>query len=231
MNLHGFFSWILKVPTDSEPTEVERREIWYMCKGYLIKEEDVKVFTKWARKVDFWGRWMPEPPDLDKVFIGEYGWAPAFYYFQQPFYGDTGWVTPPENCPVKIKVASLMYTAGANGLDCSIDDGYTLRLPAVSIVNGLGLHWTGNGADFIDASGQIAAFDPTAYEAGPDAVLVRAEELARFLKQEGLALCWTVIGEKRALGPSSQYCSSLRISGAYTLSTNGPKGFLKTFRD
>ena len=43
---------------------------------------------KWAEDVDFWGRWMPEPPEVYRMFLGEYGWSPAFRYFQQLFYGD-----------------------------------------------------------------------------------------------------------------------------------------------
>jgi len=231
VNLQGFFHWQKKPPADREPTEVERRELWYMFWGYLIHEDDVEAFMGWAQKVDFWGRWMPEPPELHatETFLGEYGWAPAFHYFQRLYNGNFGWSRPSQGCPVNVKVASVNYVAESGDFDCSVDESYTLRLPVVDILRALKLRWTGNGSDFVNAFGQRVAFDPTAHEAGPNALLVRLDELTRFLEQERLALCWTAIGEKRAVGPrsSADYRASLRLTGAYRLTPKGPQGFLK----
>ena len=229
VNLQGYFSWPQKPPADREPTDIERRELWYICTGYLIRREDIEAFMKWAEDVDFWGRWMPEPPEVYRMFLGEYGWSPAFRYFQQLFYGDKGWTQPSKNCPVKIKSASFKYLREASSFDCSVDESYTLRLPAIDLVDGLGLRWTGKGADFVDASGRLTAFDPTAHEDGPSALLLRLDGLTEFLAREKLALCWTILGEKRVLGAgfTPSYHASMRISGAYKLDSAGREGFLK----
>ena len=97
------------------------------------------------------------------------------------------------------------------------------------MLHGLGLRWSGNGADFIDDKRQLVAFDPTVYQNGPTAALIRFDSLREFLAQEQLALCWTVIGEKRVLGSGfvPSYYAELRMSGAYALNHKGAKGFLK----
>ena len=68
--------------------------------------------------------------------------------------------------------AVLEYSSKRGGLDCSIDEGFALRLPSRELVAGLGLYWTGRGAEYVDDSGRLIAFDPTANEGGPDALLV-----------------------------------------------------------
>ena len=233
VNLQGFFLWRQKPSTDRETTEVETREFWYIYTAYFVRKEDVKAFMNWARSVDFWGQWMPEPPEVHRMFLGEYGWAPAFHYFQQIYYGDTEWLYPREDCPIKVKIASFNYIVEANGFDCSIDEGYTLRLPAIDLINILKLRWIGKGADFVNTSGRLVAFDPTVYEAGAPALLIRLDDLIQFLNQTQLALCWTVIGEKSVLGPglSPAYHASLRLSGAYMLCSMNLEGFLRYFEE
>ncbi len=232
-NLQGYLEWQPRLSPDQEPTDVERREVWSMFTGYLVRRENVDEFMKWARNVDsFWGRWMPEPPKVWRMFLGEYGWSPAFRYFHRQYYRDDEWVQLREDCPVGVKPASFEYLRETSGFDCSIDESYTLRLPAVDLVNGLGLRWTGSGADFVNAEEQLTAFDPTAHEDGPNALLVRLERLTEFLERERLVLCWTVLGEKLAMGPgfAPSYRASLQVSGACKLDETGRlEGFLKYF--
>lgn len=73
-------------------------------------------------------------------------------------------------------------------------------------------------------------FDPTAHDDGPKALLFREDTLKQFLKQEGLSLCWTILGEKMAVGPGyGNLIGSLRLSGAYIFEENKPVGFTKYF--
>ena len=81
LNVNGYFNWKQRKPADQELTDIERREIWYICTGYLIHTRDTNPFMKWAKKVDFWNRWMPEPSVVYRMFLGEHGWAPASRYF------------------------------------------------------------------------------------------------------------------------------------------------------
>jgi hypothetical protein len=233
LNVEGYFNWKQQPPADRESIDVERRELWYICTGYLIHLKDADAFMTWAEGVDFCEFHMPKPPEIYRMFPGEHGWSPASRYFQRPYYGDEGWTQPDHGCPVKVYTAAFEYLREARGFDCSIDETYTLDLPTSELVTGLGLRWSGNGADYLDAAGQLAAFDPTAHGKGPNALLIRDDLLREFLAREGLTICWAVRGEKRVLGAGFDpgHHASLRLSGAYMLGDKGLVGFLKCMLD
>jgi hypothetical protein len=183
---------------------------------------------QWARNVDFWNRWMPEPPDVYRMFLGEQGWSMASRYFS-----DSGWTKPRHDCPVKVQVLSVGYLGETNGFDCSLDESIRLQLPISELVDDMGMRWSGEGADYLDITGQPAVIDPTAHGNGPTALLLREDFFREFLVQKGLALCWTILGEKRVIGTRHipKYVFSLRMTGAYVLDDKGPKGFLNYYED
>ena len=233
LNVEGYFNWNQRPPADRESIDVEWRELWYICTSYLIHTQDVDAFMKWAEGVDFCELQMPKPPQIYRLFLGEHGWSPASRYFQQPYYGDEGWIQPNHGCPVKMRTVAFEYLREARGFDCSIDETYTLHLPTSELVTGLGLRWSGNGADYLDAAGQLAAFDPTARDTGPSALLLREDLLREFLSREGLTICWAVRGEKRVLGAGFDPWNHalLHMSGVYMLGDKGLVGFLKYILD
>jgi hypothetical protein len=228
LNANGYFSWTPRKPADQELGDFERRELWYICTGYLIHSRDTDAFMQWAKNVDFWGRWMPEASVIYPMYLGEHGWAPASQYLS-----DAGWTRPGHECPVDVQVITLEYLQERGGFDCSLDDSFTLRLPASELVRGLKMRWNGNGADYLDTADQLAAFDPTAHSKGPIALLFREDLLKEFLARERLTLCWTIIGEKHAVGaghpPHYQY--SERMTGAYVLCDDDLDGFLSYQED
>ena len=177
---------------------------------------------------------MPEEPDVYGLLLGEYGWAPAFNYFNGTYYAGAEWLKS-ERCPVALRPITSQYHAGTGSFDCSVDESYSLRLPHHELVDRLGLRWSGRGADYLDPQGQLAALDPTAHEDGPTALLLREDLLRDYLSQNDLALCWTILGEKRVLGGMSRsistYYGSLRISGAYQYTDHGPRGFIRFRHD
>jgi hypothetical protein len=233
LNTDGYFNWKEATPPDKESSEVNRRELWYSFTAYLIRSQDLDAFLAWAEGVDFWGRWMPDPPDSHKLFLGEYGWSPASEYFSQPYFGEDGWIQPEHDCPVKIRTATFEYKQETSGFDCSIDEGFTLRLPVVDLLSSLGLRWNGSGADYTDGTGTLVAFDPTAHESGPSALLLREDALMRSLESQGLTLCWALLGEKRILdaGLTPRRRVTMRLSGAYGMRNTGLQGFLKCIAD
>ncbi len=223
LNVYGHFNWAPRRPVDQELGDFERRELGYVCEGYLIHSRDADTFMQWAKNVDFFGLWMPEASVVYRMYLGEHGWAPASQYFN-----DAGWTRPGNDCPVDVKVITLKYLQEIGGFDCSLDDSFTLRLPASELVRSLEMRWNGNGADYLDTDDKLAVFDPTAHEKGPVALLLREDFLKEFLAREGLTLCWTIFGWKQAVGAGHppKYQNSLRMSGAYMLRDNDLKGFL-----
>ena len=59
--------------------------------------------------------------------------------FQHTYYGDAGWTQPGHGCPVKARAVTCEYLRETGGFGCSIEDGYTLRLPVIDLVSGLGI--------------------------------------------------------------------------------------------
>ncbi len=236
LNVDGYFNWRQAHPPDVESYDVVRRDFWLSLTGYFIRAKDANIFIDWAKDVDFWGRRMPESPEMYHIFLGEYGWSPAFRHVFPSCYDGNDWINPDQNCPVSIQPATFNYNASAPGFDCSLDDSYAMYLPYPEFVNRLGLKWSGRGSNYLDPEGRIAAFDPTAHEDGPTSLLLCEDLLRQYLSNEGLALCWTIFGEKRVFralyGDSrSDYHGALRISGAYKYTDQGLKGFLNFLPD
>jgi hypothetical protein len=233
LNTDGYFNWKEPTPPDKESSEVDRKELWYLFTAYLVRCEDLDAFLVWAEGVDFWGRWMPDPPDAHRLFLGEHGWSQASEYFSQPYFGDDGWVQPGHECPVKVRTATFEYKQETSGFDCSVEGGFILRLPVVDLIKALGLRWTSSGADYSDDAGILTAFDPTAHGVGPSALLIREDALMRSLESRGLTLCWAVLGEKRILdaGWTPRRRVAMRLSGAYGITKTGLQGFLKCIAD
>lgn len=234
VNARGYFEWQEKLSDGANLNEGERRGLWYLFTGYLICEGDRDLFLEWASGVDFWGRWMPEPPEVTQMFLGEHGWAPASRYFEQSYFDDSGWMRPRQDCPIEVNTIARKYLREKGGADCSLDDGISLHLPNPDLVTGLGARWAATGADFVNPEGQVVIQDPTAHEEGPTALLLREESLQNYLARNGLAVGWMVIGEKRVLtrglGDGPNY-PSLRISGAYVFDGGQAIGSRRLFFD
>ena len=230
----GSFNWQQPLSPDAEPYGNPKRDLWISCQGYFTCAADAAEFINWAKGVDFWGRWMPEPIRVisGNMFLGEYAWAPAFEYFIEFFNSDDsieGWSYADGKCPVPVLPASFSYSAEGGGFDCSIDDSYRLSLPPENFVKRLGLKWTGNGADFIDGQGKTVAFDPATYEEGTSALLMHEDALNRFLMENDLALCWTIVGEKMVIGGYDRHqdLKFTKLTGAYRFAGQGVEGFTK----
>ncbi len=228
LNGHGYFNWKEGTPPDQRPADVARGELWYITNAYLIRTVDVETFLNWSETVDFYGRWMPDPPQVHRLFIGEHGWAPASRYFLDEYYRDGG-CTPGHKCPVTLRQVAVEYLKEGNGFDCSVDDGYTLQLPAEDLITKLDLHWTGRGAEFTTSSGELVVQDPTANAPGPSALLIRGDALQDLQQREQLTLCWAVLGEKKLLSAEGNgpHHPTLRFSGAFVLKGEKLSGFLK----
>lgn len=234
LNGSGYFLWRQSPPSDQDSTDVEGRDIGYVCKGYLIRACEAEKFLQWAEKVDFITHRMPDPPGLNHAFLGEHAWAPACQYFQQPYYGDDGWSKPVNGCPAGLRPVAREYFREVGGFDCALDETYTLGIPSAHLMCALGLRWSGRGADFVDGAGTLAAQDPTVHSEGPSSMLLREDVVRDYLTREKFTICWAVVGEKRVISPSygpRRHYPWLRLSGAYLLSEGRVTGFLKHLID
>ena len=217
LNLRALRTWREPSLVELNEGSKSRREVWIHANAYLIDAALADDFYEWATRVDFWGRWMPEPQDETTVFVGEHGWSPAF----ADMFGD-GSAYPidvsraPTPCPAPVHLTTSEYLREAGGYDCSFEDSRRFLVPSPIMIDRMGLRWLGNSADFYDSDGRVASFDPD--PTGSDAsLLVREESVRQLLEQEGLALVWTVLGEKMTVGGRSSWdwAGSLHITGAF----------------
>lgn len=210
----------------------DRREILLDADGYLIRADDIDEFIAWSKTVDFWDRWMPDPPRAPSLYFGELGWSFAFdalvgdlleHRHPTPYEG-----TP---CPIPLQPAAFAYLAEGGVYDCSLAKGYMLYRPNSRLVDAMNLRWNGHEADFADSDGMLVAFDPCINEDDSAALLVREQSLAHFLDETGLALVWAIVGEKRAMDPvdhARAWAGSLRLTGAAVYRPDGASGYLTT---
>ncbi len=220
------------IPEGMDKEDVEARKLWCHISGYLVRTEDVDRFMKWAEGVDFWGRWMPRVPSSHGMFLGEYLWSPAWKHFNNAYYENEGWVQPKKGCPISIRTASFEYHQESSGFDCSVDSGFTLHLPDEELAEALSLSWSGQAADFRDPNGKVAATDPSAFESGPGALLLRQDCLEAMANTRGLTMCWIVLGEKLAYQPGPmKRLGEIHISGACALGDGQIKGFVHFIKD
>ena len=224
LNVDGFFRWSQPIPPEFDRYDIARRQMWLRCTGQLVRSEEVDAFLRWSKGVEFYGRWMPQSSRLPPLFLGEYGWAPAY---QDAVREIRGWHKAGQECPVATRSFANEYYA-ESGFDCSIDQGYSFKLPHYQFLASLGLAWSGRGADYVDESGAVVALDPTAHEDGPAALLVREDMLLEYLSKEKLELFWIVIGEKQLIGGDvgRGFPGLLRVSGLYRYTEGGPQGSL-----
>ncbi len=60
----------------------------------------------------------------------------------------------------------------------------------------MGLQLPGRHAEFFAQSGGLIAFDPSARDSGPEALLFAKNPLLRHLRDHEMELFWIVVGEK-----------------------------------
>jgi hypothetical protein len=171
---------------------------------------------------------MPESHDLYKIFIGEYPWHPSStdYLVDWSDSASRGKQEP----PVPLLVTAAQYICEGNVRDCSVDDAVSGLIPSSKVISDLGLTWDGTYFRYVDKDGHLVAFDPSASEAGPMTLLISEPYLRSHLKQEGLALVWTVLGEKLIYSMSNDRIGRLEISGAYSLLDGPPQAINLTTR-
>ena len=218
-------------PPDIREYDVERKEVWTRSIAFLVPRGKADDFVGWVLTGEYsdehWPSSIPDFGGSNSAFLGEYAWAPAFEQSGTPeAINAHEWCHPSGSEPsVAYGLAAHCTTAGSE-YDCSADEdsATTLYLPSHLVVRGCRLTWTGIGADYVDDNSMRVAFDPSAHEPGPNALLLRLDLLETYLSENDLELCWAVTGEKQSMGTTGQPYGWLQFHGAYVLRGGKPEG-------
>jgi hypothetical protein len=152
---------------------------------------------KWLITKNFIERWRPEGVEYHDGFVGEYPWATPFNMYKDSFDSSFGEDDAPLPCRV-IPTSVSLYTSS----DSYQADGVKFRLPARRFFEGDDLRWNGVSG-YTSPSGLLCFLDPSVCDPGPGALLVNSDHLRQYLAANGLALVWTVVGEKLRIGDNS----------------------------
>ena len=155
--------------------------------------------------------------------MGEHAWSPAAAY------AGADWrvqrLRLNETHIVSRWPASVEYLLAGHGEPRF--DSRLVQFPSEEIVERGGLRWCARGADFLDAEGNRAAYDPSVHAIGPSMLLLREDWTTEFLSEHELALVWLVSGVKSVnLMDPVPGTRQLEISGAYVWTGSGPDGFI-----
>ena len=235
INCYIHQEWREPHSSDLRVDDAETRNIWARVAAYLVPEGRANDFV--ARVLA--GGYRDDPGDSPvfpfneafEIFFGEYGWSPAYLQL-------CGGELPSEirsrfppglQSPLAVKVADCGLMVPSDYNSPGDWKGHELfYIPDYTIAQDCGLRWTGFGGDYVDSGSNIACFDPSAHEEGPEGLLFRSEILASYLTARGLELCWAVSGEKLSVSTSSQQHGRLRFQGGYMYRNGRAVGTLKT---
>jgi hypothetical protein len=208
--------------------ESETQEIWYGLDSFLVRAADFKKLWQWASTQSWSDRFMPEAGNRLRFLLWEHYQSPQFAFpLEDEWENEFGYQ---QEIPTPILLTNDRYLCERGTHDCSVDDTIGIDLPARWLVEKMKLSMNGRRGDFCDANGMVVAFDPSAHEPGPAALLIRRESLLEFLDSSDCRLFWTIRGEKNIYPPGlasrSQWLGRLAIDGAYTISNGVIRGSL-----
>jgi hypothetical protein len=202
------------------PDEQGARRLWIGGRCYLVKRPVAQRAEEWANAREGWGwaSWSSalEPTDgwSKHVMFREYWSSPAFFQSHPNVQLDD------DSPPVPMVSTGRRYVCEGNSLDLSVDTTIALWLPHEAIVHELGLSHGSMDGDYVNQEGEVVMRDPTAREAGPSCLLLRADA-AHQLRERGYDLLWLVLAEK--ITPSygrnrppgyATFAGSIRATGA-----------------
>lgn len=223
---YGFQLFQEPYPPGQYDYSVERRELWFRKTAILVPRGSSDQFIEWVMSGGYreshWEMSVPQTHGSD-VFLGEHCWSVASAQRVGAQEAEPlEWCYPPDSDPCSAQIPIVTYTPSSSGYDCSVQlEARELCLPADSIIEACGLQWTGVYADYVDGDARLAAFDPSAHELGPPALLVRSDILDRFLSEHDLEICWVITGEKQTIGSTGQPHGWLDLHGTYTYRDSG----------
>lgn len=234
--------WLEIHPEWREPEELwdisdssQKKRLWYQIRSYLVKSGEFEGLEQELNR-DFHRGELPEARSIYTIFSREYYWSPAFYFFNKPYYHGEGWIDLSRFKFGDVKGTIHRTCEEFNWeeeFDCSKNTSIQYYKPTSLINHALDLGFSDKEGELINELGQMICYDPSVNNPSISGLLVRKDELLKWLDKEGLILLWTVIGEKQVLGHHSKkgdYPSRLNISGLYKMIGGKIEGSLK-FKD
>ena len=211
--------WREPKPRDEERRFHSYKDIWYGINSYLFSLSDTQDWINWASKQNFYGNWMPKMSTKYNVFNREYYWAPAYDFFEKPYYGGNSTRTVTDRHNKRIFGELILTTESygwEKGFDCSIEDTIMFNKPTNFIFNKMNMHYSEKEGHLYNNKDNLICFDPSIYTKSISCLLVRKQDFITFLNENDLGIFWTIVGEKMIVGGNlsrDDYLGRLIING------------------
>lgn len=201
------------------------RDIWYLVRSYIVKRKEASRMYSWARKQNFMGRWMPDPPELRNIFLREFPFSRA-YRSEYDVSNKKRWITIEDKqrkvTGFKVMQPTEEYAWSEGGFDCSVDNSIRINFPSKDLVKAMGLMHSREPGKFTGERGETVAMDPSVAEPGPGVFLVKRTALQDFLRKSNSEIIWAIIGEKLLIGGNNQrFLGRLEMGGAFKMRADG----------
>ncbi len=218
VDLQILTSWNEPQVIGEEKWDHPRKEIWYHIRSYITLEKEYEKIIKWAKEKKFTSRWMPESVDRYEMFAREYYWAPSSKTFKREYYGGSDWikVVDRKNKELygKVAVTAIDYLWSVDE-DSSLETPIRYCRPTEILFKLLDLKYSKTEGQLLNRKGELICFDPCVSHPTRSCLLVRKADLLKVLKENGLNIFWTVLGEKQSLDSRREnpWLGRLNISG------------------
>ena len=204
LTLCAFPSWGTR--EEGAPWGIPYRNVGVNLESYLVPKKDIRIACDSLQGRNSFGSWMPEGRTWHYGFAGEYPWAHPFQsQLEETFDQDNfGRGLPTSYMPSHEQLAVEWE------YDASLPHSFHMLVPARRLFAEGDLWWNGRDG-FQDPSGKTVFRDPSITEIGPGSLLAEEQDLVERLDRLGLAVLWTLVGEKTILGGPGREATPRRI--------------------
>ncbi len=219
--LEGYPEWAEPKKIGEEKWDYPHKRIWCQIRSYIVKDSEFDKFKVWACRQDYMGRWMPESHDRYEIFSREYYWSPAHRYFMTEDYDGKIWrdVYDPET---RIYVSEVIVPTESflweEQYDYSKEGVISFLKPCLTIFEGMRLKYSRKEGEFLNYSDEPVCFATNIFYKSKPYLLIKKAPFLKYLKENGLNIVWTLLGEKQIIGggtTGADFPGRLEISGAY----------------
>ena len=216
--------WVEPKTIGTKKYDMPQKQLWLQIRSYFAHKKDFAGLKIWAKRQNFIGRWMHEAHDKSDVFSREYYWSAAYKYFQKEYYSGVQWRNV-HNQGSEKTIAQVMVTCESylwdEEFDASKDSTLHIFKPCADLYEKMKLNYSDREGEFVDKDGTLICFDPATYHNCKSLLLVRKDNLLRYLHENELQIIWTILGEKNIIGGwiahSNEFVGRQEINGVYYL--------------
>ncbi|HMR72420.1 MAG TPA: NACHT domain-containing protein [Candidatus Saccharibacteria bacterium] len=218
-NFITLLSWATwKSEKENPEDEDDRRysELWVRTQGYIVYKKDLQTILDWGKDKRFYNETLPQPADgSNSVFLSEFPISSAYKETTAIYESKDGWVVPDEQASFKVMQPIIQYTGNSFEKDKTLSEaGIRVYSPSLGLRKLLNVHNTDVLGECESRDKKIRMFDPAINNRlGSSALLVNKDEFVKALNKKGLAVIWSVLGEKLYHNNGNYASERLEVQG------------------